>query len=66
MNEDDLRIKIYERLGIKVGSLQSESGNDWQRVKKDILDENRSEQLKNISQNKEINYLNLYYYLLKM
>jgi len=28
MNEDDLREKIYEYLGLDVGSLSSESGND--------------------------------------
>jgi len=37
MNEDELRIKIYEYLGLEIGSLSSESGNDWQRAKKDVL-----------------------------
>lgn len=41
MNEDELREKIYEHLGLDVGSLSSESGNDWQRAKKEVLDEFR-------------------------
>lgn len=45
MNEDELRIKIYERLGLEVGSLASESGNDWQRAKKEVLDDFKAESL---------------------
>ena len=56
MNEDDLREKIYEFLGLEVGSLSSESGNDWERAKKEVLDDYRREQLKNTSENTEINY----------
>jgi len=43
MNEDELRIKIYEYLGLEVGSLASESGNDWERAKKEVLDDARRE-----------------------
>ncbi len=56
MNEDDLRIKIYEFLGLEKGSLSSESGNDWERAKKEVLDDYKREQSKNISEKKEINY----------
>lgn len=55
MNEDVLREKIYEFLGLEIGSLSSESGNDWERAKKEVLDDYKREQLKNISENKEIN-----------
>lgn len=56
MNEDELREKIYELLGLEIGSLSSESGNDWERSKKEVLDDYRREQLKNTSHNNEINY----------
>ena len=52
MNEDDLRIKIYEFLGLEKGSLSSESGNDWERAKKEVLDDYKREQSKNISEKK--------------
>lgn len=56
MNEDELREKIYEFLGLEIGSLSSESGNDWERAKKEVLDDYKREQLKNTSENTEINY----------
>lgn len=36
MDEDLLRNEIYKRLGTEVGSLSSESGNDWQRAKTEV------------------------------
>ena len=32
MDEELLRKEIYNRLGVEIGSLSSESGNDWQRA----------------------------------
>ena len=43
MNEDDLRKKIYEYLGLEIGSLTSESGNDWQIAKKEVLSNYKKE-----------------------
>ncbi len=45
MNDEELRIKIYERLGLEIGSLASESGNDWIRAEKEILEEVKQEEL---------------------
>ncbi len=56
MDEEELRLKIYERLGLEIGSLTSESGNDWVRAEKEILEEYKQEQLKNISKAKDIDY----------
>ena len=54
MNEDELRIKIYEYLGLEIGSLSSESGNDWQRAKKDVLIDYKQNNFQdNIDQNKQ-------------
>lgn len=41
MEELELRIAIYERLGLEFGCLPSESGNDWQRAKDEVLEEQR-------------------------
>ena len=59
MNEDDLRIKIYEELGLEVGSLTSEGGNDWERAKKEVLAEYRSKQAEKASNSKKIDYINI-------
>lgn len=56
MDENELRLKIYERLGLEVGSLTSESGNDWVRAEKEILEEFKQEQLNKISESKDIDY----------
>lgn len=56
MDEKTLRIKIYERLGLEVGSLASEGGNDWIRAEKEILSEYRQEQLEKISNLDNIDY----------
>ncbi|MCK9477482.1 MAG: hypothetical protein M0R46_16315 [Candidatus Muirbacterium halophilum] len=55
MDEEELRIKIYERLGLELGSLTSESGNDWIRAEKEILFEYRQEQLEKILKIDSIN-----------
>lgn len=59
MNEDDLRVKIYETLGLEIGSLSSESGNDWMRAEKEVLAEYKQEQMEKLSNIKQINYLTL-------
>lgn len=56
MDEEKLRIKIYERLGLEVGSLASEGGNDWIRAENEILSEYRQEQLEKISNLDSIDY----------
>ncbi|WP_415397613.1 hypothetical protein [Sulfurimonas sp. CS5] len=57
MNEDDLRIAIYEQLGLEVGSLSSESGNDWARAQKEVLQELKEKRLEQDGSPQEINYL---------
>lgn len=59
MDENELRLKIYERLGLEVGNLASESGNDWVRAEKEILEEYKQEQLNKISEAKGINYITI-------
>jgi len=59
MDEDLLRNEIYKRLGIEVGSLSSESGNDWQRAKAEILDEFKAKEFKINSDLKSIDYLTI-------
>lgn len=59
MDEDLLRIKIYERLGLELGSLASESGNDWVRAEKEILEEFRQEEFKKLGELKSVNYLSV-------
>lgn len=59
MNEEELREKIYERLGLEFGSLTSESGNDWVRAEKEILEEFRQEEFKKLKELKSIDYLTI-------
>ncbi len=59
MDEDLLRIEIYKRLGLEIGSLSSESGNDWVRAKTEILDQFKREEFKNNNRLNEINYLTM-------
>lgn len=59
MNEDALRIAIYEHLGLEVGSLESESGNDWARAQKEVLQEAKEKKLEQEVSSKEINYLTI-------
>ena len=56
MNDEELRLKIYDRLGLQVGSLKSESGNDWVRAEKEILDEYRSEEFEKLKKLTSIDY----------
>lgn len=56
MNDEEVRLKIYERLGLEIGSLSSESGNDWERAKKEVLDEIKQKEFEFLSSKKSINY----------
>jgi len=57
MNEEELRIKIYQRLGLELGSLASESGNDWARAQKEVLEEQRQKEFEKLKNLKSIDYL---------
>uniref|UniRef100_UPI00404818BB hypothetical protein n=1 Tax=Aliarcobacter sp. TaxID=2321116 RepID=UPI00404818BB len=59
MNEEELRKKIYERLGLEFGILSSESGNDWQRAKSEVLDEYKKIEFEKLSRLKTTDYLTL-------
>ena len=37
------REKVYIRLGLPLGSLKSESGNDWQRALKEVEEDERGD-----------------------
>lgn len=57
MDSKELRIKIYERLGLEFGSLSSESGNDWVRAEKEVLEEYRQQEFEKLKDMKSVNYL---------
>ncbi|WP_072679530.1 hypothetical protein [Arcobacter sp. LA11] len=59
MNEEELRKKIYERLGLEFGSLVSESGNDWQRAKDEVLKEERQKEFEKLKDINPTDYLNI-------
>lgn len=59
MNEQELRIKIYEYLGLELGSLPSESGNDWQRAEKEVLDDYKQKELEKLKNIKTTDYLTI-------
>lgn len=59
MEELELREKIYERLGLDLGSLSSESGNDWQKAKNEILEEKRQNDFEKIKYLNTIDYLTI-------
>lgn len=59
MEELELREKIYERLGLDFGSLSSESGNDWQKAKNEILEEKRQNDFEKIKYLNTIDYLTI-------
>ena len=48
MNDNQLRKEIYHRLGLPFDSLSSESGNDWERTKAEVLEEHKQ---KNFTKN---------------
>jgi hypothetical protein len=59
MDEEQLRDEIYKRLGIEKGSLSSESGNDWQRAKNEILEELRQKELESQIDDTDVDYLTI-------
>jgi len=59
MNEEELRIKIYERLGLEFGSLTSEGGNDWVRAEKEVREEYRQKEFEKLKELKSVDYLTI-------
>lgn len=59
MSDEELRKKIYERLGLDFGSLPSESGNDWQRAKDEVIEEQRQKEFEKLKSIKITDYLNI-------
>ncbi|MFW2586481.1 hypothetical protein [Aliarcobacter butzleri] len=59
MNEEELRKKIYEILGLEFGSLANEGGNDWIRAKNEALEEYKQKEFDKIKNNKSIDYLSI-------
>lgn len=59
MDELELRKAIYERLGLEFGSLPSESGNDWQRAKEEVLTEFKQKEFEKLEKLKKIDYLTI-------
>lgn len=57
--DEKIRLKIYERLGLEVGSLSSESGNDWERAKKEVFDDIKQKEFELLSSKKSINYVTI-------
>ncbi|CAM3590123.1 hypothetical protein [Arcobacter aquimarinus] len=57
MDSKELRIKIYERLGLEFGSLSSEGGNDWVRAEKEVLEEYRQQEFEKLKDMKSVDYL---------
>jgi len=56
MDDELLRDEIYKRLGVEKGSLSSESGNDWQRAKNEVLEEWKAAEQENNSEKNELDY----------
>ena len=57
MEELELRIAIYERLGLEFGCLPSESENDWQRAKDEVLEEQRQIEFEKLQKLNKIDYV---------
>lgn len=57
MDSNELRIKIYERLGLEFGSLSSEGGNDWVRAEKEVIEEYKQQEFEKLKELKSIDYL---------
>lgn len=57
MDTNELRIKIYERLGLEFGSLTSEGGNDWIRAEKEVIEEYKQQEFEKLQDLKSIDYL---------
>lgn len=59
MNKEELRNKIYERLGLEIGSLISEGGNDWVRAEKEVLEEYRQKEFEKVKSINITDYLTI-------
>lgn len=59
MNDKELSIKVYEYLGLELGSLPSESGNDWQHAEKEILADYKQKELEKLKNIKTTDYLTI-------
>jgi hypothetical protein len=59
MEEKELEKEIYKILGIKEGSLKSNSGNDWERAKNQILEEEKRKLFEKNDFNTKQNYLTM-------
>ncbi len=59
MDDELLRDEIYKRLGVEKGSLSSESGNDWQRAKNEVLEEWKVAEQENKSEKSELDFKEL-------
>lgn len=57
MDNKELRIRIYERLGLEFGSLTSEGGNDWVRAEKEVIEEYKQQEFEKLKELKSIDYL---------
>lgn len=59
MNEEELKKKIYEILGLEFGSLANEGGNDWIRAKNEALEEYKQKEFEKLKSIKSTDYLNI-------
>jgi hypothetical protein len=59
MEEKELEKEIYKILGIKEGSLKSNSGNDWERAKNQILEEEKRKLFERNDFDTKQNYLTM-------
>lgn len=59
MEDELLRDEIYKRLGLEKGSLSSESGNDWERAKNEVLEEWKRKEFEGNAKLKELDYLSI-------
>lgn len=59
MNDEELRKKIYEILGLEFGSLSNEGGNDWIRAKNEALEEYKKKEFEKLKNLEVTDYLTL-------
>lgn len=59
MSEEELKRKIYERLGLEFESLSNEGGNDWIRARNEVIEENRQQEFEKLKNIKSIEYISI-------
>ena len=59
MEDELIRKEIYKILGLEIGSLSTESGNDWQRAKDEVLSELKRIEFEKIKELNNIDYLSI-------